>query len=455
MYRARISKLGGNIPEARGSVLFTEARQDFDFAAHVRCPESYKQLLRGLLRQELTSRIGDEAGKSAKVGESVQIATAAEVFRAFDFQDKAAVDETLLMFLSSPQLERMPRGDRLEVVPELLQRVSQKSLHESGFATTALESTLRESEGTPTFVRLVRQFTQEAQYPKLLTLAQSNPTEQLGVEGITALLELKQWELIGDALRGDDTVKAIATAEVMGNSASGAINGPLLAVVKNADVNIDVRRAAVKAASKVNNGAQELVKLVDEKSLDPELEQAVAAALHTAPSRQAREQAQRLFPLPVSKDNAPTPSIRELTELKGDLPNGRIVFFSTGTCHKCHVVDGVGREIGPNLSEIGSKLSREAMFESVLYPSAGISHNFEAWTAVLTSGTTINGVLISNTDDEVSIKTEDALVRVIKKSEIEELVKQKISLMPADLQKTMTTQELADVTEYMLSLKKK
>jgi putative heme-binding domain-containing protein len=91
----------------------------------------------------------------------------------------------------------------------------------------------------------------------------------------------------------------------------------------------------------------------------------------------------------------------------------------------------------------------------VLYPSAGISHNFELWTVVKTDGTTLNGLLVSNTDAEVSIKGDDALVRAIPKSDVEELVKQKISLMPADLQKTMTTQELADVTEYMQSLKKK
>jgi putative heme-binding domain-containing protein len=141
--------------------------------------------------------------------------------------------------------------------------------------------------------------------------------------------------------------------------------------------------------------------------------------------------------------------------MTGDAANGRMVFFSTGTCHKCHVVDGMGREIGPNLTEIGSKLSREAMFESVLYPSAGISHNYEMWTVVLSSGTTVNGLLVSSTDAEVSLRGDDALVRQFPKSDIEELVKQKISLMPADLQKTMTSQELADVVEFMQGLKKK
>jgi putative heme-binding domain-containing protein len=77
------------------------------------------------------------------------------------------------------------------------------------------------------------------------------------------------------------------------------------------------------------------------------------------------------------------------------------------------------------------------------------------WTAVLSSGTTVNGLLVSSTDAEVSLRGDDALVRKFPRTDIEELVKQKISLMPADLQKTMTSQELADVVEYMQGLKKK
>jgi putative heme-binding domain-containing protein len=401
--------------------------------------------------------INEKSARGTRVGVQTQVRLASlpAIFRALDFQDKTLVAEALLKELESIDLAEIRAVDREIVVSESLQRLTPEMLLESQVAKNVLIETLSDSSGTSEQVRLVRRFSITDMYPELLSLAQSKASEQIGVEAITALLELQQWELLMSALQGDDTAKAIATAEVMGNSGSGAINGPLLSVVKNADVNIDVRRACVKAASRVNNGATELVKLVDEKTLDPELEQSVAAALHTAPSRQAREAAQRLFPLPVSKDNAPTPSIRELTELKGDLANGRMVFFSTGTCHKCHVVDGMGREIGPNLSEIGSKLSREAMFESVLYPSAGISHNYEAWTAVMNDGTTLNGLLVSQTDGEVAIKGDDGLVRTLKKPDMEELVKQKISLMPADLQKTMTTQELADVVEYMQSLKKK
>ena len=49
----------------------------------------------------------------------------------------------------------------------------------------------------------------------------------------------------------------------------------------------------------------------------------------------------------------------------------------------------------------------------------------------------------------------DSISRTLKKSEIDELKKQPISLMPADLQKTMTAEELIDVVEYVQTLKKK
>ena len=374
-------------------------------------------------------------------------------FRALDFQSREAVDKAARTLLTAAADAKLPEAVSEWLAAEALQRVSGNPLQDPTLAAQ-VRQLLDRSAGTPRFVQMVRRFSATDRCPDLLAIAQQKPAEQIGVEAMTALLELKQWDLLTTALATGDAA-AVATAEAMGNTANGAIAAPLLAVIRNPELTIDVRRAAVRAAARVNNAALEIAKLAEEKSLDSDLEQAAAAALHASPSRQARERAQQLFPLPPSRDNTPTPPISELAKMKGDAGNGRIVFFSTGTCHKCHVVDGMGREIGPNLTEIGSKLSREAMFESVLYPSAGISHNYEMWTVVLSSGTTVNGLLVSSTDAEVSLRGDDALVRRFPRTDIEELVKQKISLMPADLQKTMTSQELADVVEYMQGLKKK
>ena len=389
-------------------------------------------------------------GKSDKRAE---IEEAARWFRSLDFDDREVVSRECLAFVQDDAFDAFYELAKTFIAVEALKRVVDSD--STKVPEPMLDALILYSYGNSDFVALIKRFQRKKHYAALLSVAQNSDFGQFSVEAMSALLDLKQFDLISQALRGPDPVLAVATADVLGSTANGSIAEPLLQVIRDTSLRSDVRRSAVRAVSRVNNGAMELVKLVENKSLDGELEQAAAAALHSAPSRQAREQAQRLFPLPPSKDNSPTLPISELAKLKGDAANGRMVFFSTGTCHKCHVVDGMGREIGPNLSEIGSKLSREAMFESVLYPSAGISHNYEAWTVVLSSGTTVNGLLVSNTDAELQIRGDDAIVRTFAKADVEELVKQKISLMPADLQKTMTSQELADVVEYMQSLKKK
>ena len=137
------------------------------------------------------------------------------------------------------------------------------------------------------------------------------------------------------------------------------------------------------------------------------------------------------------------------------MQEGKVSFNTVATCSKCHVVNNIGKEVGPNLTEIGSKLSKQAMWESILFPSAGISHNYETYSVVLNDGNVINGIMISQTPEAVSIRTIEAITHNIKVSDIDEIIKQKISLMPADIQKVLTVDELVNVVEYMMTLTKK
>ena len=392
--------------------------------------------------------------RQLSTAENSEVRTIAALFRSLDFQPEGIVPQQVLRLLAQDVTRRMDPVVAVAVVTEALQRIDPTILSANRDAAAALETALQQVRGTTAFVQLTRRFQAAGHYPELLRLAQQFRREQVGVAAMTCLLDLKQDELLTNALHSEDVAVAAATAEAMGNTARGGIDEMLLPIVLDSGLNIEVRRSAVRAASRVNNGGLQLVRLTDEKSLDADLTQAVAAALHSAPSRQLREHALRLFPLPPAKDNAPIPPVGELLGLQGDPANGRLVFFTTGNCHKCHVVGRMGREIGPNLSEIASKLSPEALFESILYPSAGITHNYDTWTVILTSGTTVNGIMVSRTDQSVSLRGDDAIVREFSGSDIEEVVRQKISLMPADLQKTMSTQELADVVAYMVTLKK-
>jgi putative membrane-bound dehydrogenase-like protein len=317
----------------------------------------------------------------------------------------------------------------------------------------AIDRSLDVSRGTAQFISLVATLNLTARYPDLLAIAVSKPDEQLGVEAVRALLAKGQQPLVRRSLQQKDEQLAAATATVLGNSADGRALGLLRSTMNDVKRPIAVRRASVGSMSKIRNGALELVKLVGAKKLDQNLIQAAAVGLQGAQWRDVKEQAGKLFPPPPGKSNKPLPPIDQLVARRGNVVKGRLVFNTTGTCAKCHVVNNLGKNVGPNLSEIGKKLSRQAFFHSILYPNAGISHSFETWVLVTDSGTQVSGLLTSRTDEAVTVTGADGIARTFKAGEIEVLKKQNISLMPADLQKTMTAAELVDVVEYLTTLK--
>ena len=113
-----------------------------------------------------------------------------------------------------------------------------------------------------------------------------------------------------------------------------------------------------------------------------------------------------------------------------------------------------GTEVGPDLSEIGSKLAKEALYESILDPSAGISFGYEAWQFELKNGDEPFGIIVSDTPEEVAVKNNTGVVARYKKSDIKSRQQMKLSIMPAGLQQAMTTGELVDLVEFLTSLKK-
>jgi putative membrane-bound dehydrogenase-like protein len=371
-------------------------------------------------------------------------------FRAFDFQQTEGKNEVLARLAFDTSLH----GARQElIVTESITRMKALDVVRDKRHTAAVERLLDRNRGTALFVDLVDKFNIRTRYPELLAIAQKNGEEQLGVNAGRALLAKGQTALFERGLRDKNPEIALQTVKVLGMLADDRGVAPLLALVKEENQTVEMRRQAVRSLVRSRNGALEVLKLARAKRLPEELKAVAGFALSVAAWKDVKQQAAELFPLPATKDNAPLPSIAELIKRKGDAKKGQVVFQNAGTCATCHVVNGAGKEVGPDLSEIGKKLSREALYESILYPSASIAHNYESYVLATKKGNIVTGVLVSQTPDEVSLKGADAIVRTFKKPEIETLDKSPISLMPADLHKTMTVQDLADLVDYLLTLR--
>ena len=375
-------------------------------------------------------------------------------FRAFDFHQAKSGGDATLKRKTLLTLATGSHKDQAAITSLALKHLGSVDLSKSPELKAAVAKAIDSAKGTAAYVRLVVQLNLKERYPDLLVLAQKHPDEQLGVEAIRALLSKNQYALVTAGLNGKDEKVAVATATALGNSADGRIVGLLRPYLRDRKRPVAVRRAAVRAMGKTRNGARQLLRAAQQKSLDKSLTQAVAAALHSVPYRDVKSAAEKLFPLPAAKDNKPLPGLSVLVTRRGNVDRGRVVFNTVGTCAKCHRVNNIGKDVGPDLSEIGKKLSRKAMIESIVFPSAGISHNYETYAVALKSGNQVTGIAVSRTDAAITLKGADGISRTFKTSEIDLIKKQSVSLMPADLQKTMTEAQLIDVVEYMLTLKK-
>ena len=225
-------------------------------------------------------------------------------------------------------------------------------------------------------------------------------------------------------------------------------------LMQNDGATVAVRSAALKALGKRLAGQQQILKLVTAGDLADDLKFAAANALLGSTNSEIAATAAKYLELPATADSQPLPALSELVQRRGDVKAGLEVFQTAGTCNKCHKVRGKGKEVGPDLSEIGSKLSREAMYVSILDPSAAVSHNFETYSILTLDGLAVTGLLISETDESVTLRNSEGIDKTIEQEEIEIFKKQKTSLMPQDLQKLLTVDQLVNLVEYTLALRK-
>lgn len=383
--------------------------------------------------------------------DQVSAATAPRYLRAFDFVDGPGKQEALIK-LAFGQF-----GDEAKtrfVNTEAISRLKAFDATNNPEHLASLNRVLDSLKGQAQFVTLIDKFNVQNRFSELLSLAQVKPDEQLSIDAIRVLLDKNQLDLLKTALATREGKVAVATATALSNSGDARAAELLLPLARNEELPIDLRREAIKGAARSKHGATELVNLAEARKIDESLIPAISAALYSSPFEDVRGVAAKIFPLPEGKDAKPIPSLGELAQLKGNVGNGQKLFATTGKCITCHVVNGEGKEVGPNLSEIGAKLSKQALFESIVFPSAGISHNYESWTIVLHNGTTQTGIVVSEDAEKLALKGNDAIVRTFAIKDIEDRAKQKISLMPADLAKLLSVEEMADVVEYLTTLKK-
>jgi putative membrane-bound dehydrogenase-like protein len=368
-------------------------------------------------------------------------------FRAFDFNpDKAAKSAALVKMLEGSGTE----GTQIKKLA--LTHLDPGYIKQSPVARQALTEVLNSLEGTPEFVELVGRYELKEENPRLLKLAQSQSSTNLGRSAANALLKQGGAALVTGTIGGKDekaALEMIAALRGVGSKESLTI---LEEAAFNTQYPLGVRREAARAMGGSGGGEDRTLALLKEGKFPEELKASAASGLMGAWRRTVRQEASTYLGGAAAGSGKKIPAINELLALKGNPQSGLAVFQTN--CSVCHQVNGEGADFGPKLSEIGSKLPREAQYVSILHPDAGISFGFEGYEIKMKDGSTNMGIIASQTENDIDLRMPGGSAMRLSRKDVASVKKMENSMMPTGLHESMTNQQLADLVEYLMTLKK-
>lgn len=141
-------------------------------------------------------------------------------------------------------------------------------------------------------------------------------------------------------------------------------------------------------------------------------------------------------------------AIRELAKLSGgNAERGQGVFKQV--CSACHMVGDLGKKFGPDLSDIGQRVSKIEMMTSILMPNDKISKGYETVAILTEEGEVHTGFILAETDKTISLGLAKGKKIDIPKDEIDVRKPMKSSSMPEGLIKTIAPIEFLDLVAYL------
>jgi putative heme-binding domain-containing protein len=150
----------------------------------------------------------------------------------------------------------------------------------------------------------------------------------------------------------------------------------------------------------------------------------------------------------------------------GNAAHGQALFYGDANCSGCHMVEGRGGRLGPDLTSVGGARTADYIVDSVRNPSRRLAQGlleatkefpqeYETVTVVDPEGKEIKGVTLN--EDSFSVQLMDASehIYLFEKDKLRSYKKSRVSLMPAYDTTLLSDKDLQDVVAYLLSVEAK
>ncbi len=147
----------------------------------------------------------------------------------------------------------------------------------------------------------------------------------------------------------------------------------------------------------------------------------------------------------------------------GNAARGKDLFFGDANCSLCHMVEGKGGRLGPELTGVGGARTREAIIDSVRNPSRRLAwglteatkefpQEYESVTVVTADGKEIRGVTLNEDSFSVQIMDANEKIHLLDKSTLRSFQKSRQSAMPKYDADVLSDKDLVDIVAFLVSV---
>jgi putative heme-binding domain-containing protein len=137
---------------------------------------------------------------------------------------------------------------------------------------------------------------------------------------------------------------------------------------------------------------------------------------------------------------------KSVLALTPDSKNGHAVFEKI--CISCHVVAGEGKIVGPDLTGIRNQ-PKDVLLLHIVVPEYEIVPIYTCYNVETKDGQAYTGLLAAETPTAITLRMAQAIEQKIPRDQITSMVTSRLSLMPQELEKAMSKQDLADLIGFL------
>ncbi|HKT88628.1 MAG TPA: c-type cytochrome [Candidatus Sulfotelmatobacter sp.] len=147
----------------------------------------------------------------------------------------------------------------------------------------------------------------------------------------------------------------------------------------------------------------------------------------------------------------------------GNDEHGKELFYGDANCSLCHMINGKGGRLGPELTGVGASRTRAAIIDSVRNPSHHLAwglteatkefpQEYESVTAVTADGKEIKGVTLNEDNFSVQIMDANEQIHLLEKDKLKSFHTSRESAMPKYTTDTLSDKDLDDIVAYLVSV---